>query len=92
MLIACANLANLLLVLGAARQREMAVRAALGASRGRLVRGLLTESMVIAIGGTALGMLGAVWVVDWIRASWGEEFRYWVRLISTAALCRSRRV
>lgn len=80
LLIACANLANLLLVRGAARQREMAVRAAMGASRGRLIWGLLSESAVLAIAGTVLGTLGAVWTIDLIRASWPEELPYWVRL------------
>ncbi|HXG89441.1 MAG TPA: ABC transporter permease [Vicinamibacterales bacterium] len=80
LLIACANLANLLLVRGAARQREMAVRSAMGASRGRLMWGLLSESAVLAIGGTILGTLGAVWTIDLIRASWPEGLPYWVQL------------
>ena len=80
LLIACANLANLLLVRGAARQREMAIRAAMGASRGRLIWGLLSESALLAVGGTVAGTLGAVWSIDLIRASWPEELPYWVQL------------
>jgi predicted permease len=78
LLIACANVANLMLARATRRTKEMAVRSALGASRARLIRQMLTESLVLFSGGAVAGVLFAVWGMHWIEDAIPSRIRGYI--------------
>ena len=80
LLIICANLANLMLVRGLARQREMAVRSAMGASRRRLIWTTFSESVVIAVPGAIVGVLASQWAIDAAAATLPLSMPYWAEI------------
>ena len=92
LLLACANVANLMLVRSVARRREIAIRISLGASRWRLVRQLLVESLVLAMAGGVVALMITFWTAGTfaeVRA--GDGFSYLARRAIRTAPCCWRR-